>query len=77
MSQKDSGYLVKWNSGALQCMLCPLGIELGQVKPFYLMSVKLILNFQQEMNKVQITVAQHSIFLNVLIFHPRTSSAIN
>lgn len=62
LSQKDSGYLVKCNLGALQCMFCPLGIELGQGKPFYLMTVKLILNFQQEMNKVQISVAQHSIF---------------
>lgn len=43
-------------------MFCPLGIELGQGKPFYLMTVKLILNFQQEMNKVQISVAQYSIF---------------
>lgn len=40
-------------------MFCPLGIELGQVKLFYLMTVKLILNIQQEMNKVQISVAQH------------------
>lgn len=52
-------------------MFCPLGIELGQVKLFYLMTVKLILNIQQESNKVQISVAQHCValgfFSNILM----------
>lgn len=44
-------------------MFCPLGIELGQAKLFSLMTVKLILNIQQESNKVQISVAQHCVAL--------------
>lgn len=48
-------------------MFCPLGIELGQVKLFYLMTVKLILNILQEMSKVQISVAQYCIFFGKCI----------
>lgn len=46
-------------------MFCPLGFELGQVKPFCLMTVKLILNFNKKRSKCRFQLLSTVIFFQM------------